>query len=126
MESTSTDIQAQIASVQAEIAAACQRENRSPDAVTLVAVSKTFPAERVALAIEAGIRHLGENRVEEAVEKMPQIAALNPTPVAWHMIGHVQSRKARYVTRGFARLHSLDSLHLAERLSRLLIDQGST
>ncbi len=126
MDTASTDLQAQIASVQATIAAACQRANRSPDAVTLVAVSKTFSAERVAQAIEAGIRHLGENRIEEAVGKMSQVAALNPMPVEWHMIGHVQSRKARYVTRGFALLHSLDSVHLAERLSRLLTEQGST
>ena len=101
MDTASTDLQEQIASVQATIAAACQRANRSPDAVTLVAVSKTFSAERVAQAIEAGIRHLGENRIEEAVDKMSQVAALNPMPVEWHMIGHLQSRKARYVTAGF-------------------------
>jgi pyridoxal phosphate enzyme (YggS family) len=126
MDTTATGLQTRIASVRAEIAAACQRAHRAPDAVTLVAVSKTFAAGQVAQAIEAGIRHLGENRVEEAVGKMSQVAALNSTPVEWHMVGHLQSRKARYMTRGFALLHSLDSVYLAERLSRLLAEQGAT
>ncbi len=125
-ESLSTEIQTRVRQVQDEIAAACGRAGRQPDTVTLVAVSKTHPAEAVVRAIEAGVRHLGENRVEEAVGKISAVAALTDTPVAWHMIGHVQTRKARYVTSGFALLHSLDSLHLAERLSRLLVEQGAT
>jgi pyridoxal phosphate enzyme (YggS family) len=125
MKQIMTDIQARVALVQAEITAACQRADRSPDSVTLVAVSKTHPAEQIAQAIEAGVRHLGENRIEEAVRKMPEVAALNDTPVVWHMIGHLQSRKARYVTAGFALFHSLDSVHLAERLSRMLVEQGA-
>jgi pyridoxal phosphate enzyme (YggS family) len=126
MENLSTDIQTRVRHVQDEIAAACARAGRQPDAVTLVAVSKTHPAEAVVQAIEVGLRHFGENRAEEAVGKMSAVAALTDTPVAWHMIGHVQTRKARYVTSGFTLLHSLDSVHLAERLNRLLVEQGAT
>jgi pyridoxal phosphate enzyme (YggS family) len=125
-ENLSTDIQTRVRHVQDEIAAACARAGRQPDAVTLVAVSKTHPAEAVVQAIEVGLRHFGENRAEEAVGKMSAVAALTDTPVAWHMIGHVQTRKARYVTSGFTLLHSLDSFHLAERLNRLLVEQGAT
>jgi pyridoxal phosphate enzyme (YggS family) len=125
-ETLSTDIQTRVRQVQDEIAAACARAGRQPDAVTLVAVSKTHPAETVVQAIEAGLRQFGENRAEEAVGKMAAVAALTDTPVVWHMIGHVQTRKARYVTSGFTLLHSLDSLHLAERLNRLLVEQGGT
>ncbi len=125
-ESLSTEIQTRVRQVQDEIAAACGRAGRRPETVTLVAVSKTHPAEAVVRAIEAGVRHLGENRVEEAVGKISAVAALTDTPVAWHMIGHVQTRKARYLTSGFTLLHSLDSLRLAERLSRLLVEHGAT
>ena len=125
-ENLSTDIQTRVQQVRDEIAAACARAGRQPDEVTLVAVSKTHPAEDVVRAIQAGLRQFGENRAEEAVGKMAAVAALTGTPVAWHMIGHVQTRKARYVTSGFTLLHSLDSLHLAERLNRLLIEQDAT
>lgn len=111
---------ARIVHVQAEIARARERAGRSPETVTLIAVSKTHPAQDVVEAAAAGLRHFGENRVEEALAKMPQVAACVETPVSWHMIGHVQSRKARYVTGGFALLHSLDSVRLAERISRAL------
>ncbi len=120
------EIQTRVRQVQDEIAAACGRAGRQPDTVTLVAVSKTHPAEAVVRAIEAGVLHFGENRVEEAVGKISAVAALTDMPVAWHMIGHVQTRKARYVTSSFALLHSLDGLHLAERLSRLLVEHGAT
>jgi pyridoxal phosphate enzyme (YggS family) len=125
-ENVSADIQTRVQQVRDEIAAACARAGRKPEDVTLVAVSKTHPAETVVQAIEAGLRHFGENRPEEAIGKIAAVAALTNTPVAWHMIGHVQSRKARYVASGFTLLHSLDSVHLAERLSRLLVEQGAT
>ncbi len=126
-----------IAAVRSEIEAACNRANRLPESVTLVAVSKTHPASAVIEAIQAGLRHFGENRVEEAVKKMPEVIELvkslpvalsddlSETPVQWHMIGHVQSRKARYAASGFALMHSLDSVRLAERLSRSVIEQVS-
>lgn len=119
-----------LAAVQAEIAAACQRAGRVPEDVALVAVSKTHPAAAVVEAARAGVRCFGENRIEEALPKMAQVAALMADltleSVQWHMIGRVQSRKARYVTGGFALLHSLDNLPLAVRLSRSLSDQGRT
>ena len=121
-----TRISARLAAVHDEIRRACVQVNRSPDNVTLVAVSKTHPAATVAAAAAAGLRHFGENRVEEVIDKMPQVASLTETPVEWHLIGHVQSRKARYVAAGgFTLLHSLDSLKLAERISRALVEQGA-
>lgn len=130
MEMPQTTLSERVAAVRREIEAACQRANRSPDSVTLVAVSKTHPASAVVDAIQAGLRHFGENRVEEAIRKMPEVAKLSAGltefPVQWHMVGHVQSRKARYVTAGFALLHSLDSVRLAERLSRLVVEQKTT
>ncbi len=112
--------------VQAEIDAACQRAGRSPDSVTLVAVSKTHTAQRVAEAVTAGLRHFGENRLEEAASKIPAVAALTGLPLFWHMIGHVQGRKVRYLSADFAMLHSLDSLKLAERISRAMTEQHQT
>jgi pyridoxal phosphate enzyme (YggS family) len=98
------------------IATAARKSGRSPDDVRLVVVTKSQPLEVVQAAIEAGVRVLGENYPEEAVTK---IQALAPqSGVEWHMIGHVQSRKARLVADHFALLHSLDSLKLARRLDR--------
>ena len=123
MEAATTGIGERVMAVRAKIAAACQRAGRSPDSVTLVAVSKTHPAPRVVEAIQAGVWHLGENRIEEALPKMAEMMKLADTLVSWHMVGHVQSRKARYLTAGFALLHSLDSVRLAERLSRHVVEQ---
>ncbi|MBI5961075.1 MAG: YggS family pyridoxal phosphate-dependent enzyme [Chloroflexi bacterium] len=121
--SSNTDIGGRVKSVLAEIAAACERAHRSPDAVTLVAVSKTHSADQVVEAIRAGVRHLGENRLEEALPKMAAVSQLDAPPANWHMIGTVQSRKARQVLDGFSLLHSLDDVKLAERLSRFLVEQ---
>lgn len=104
--------------MQAEIAGACERSGRSPDSVTLIAVSKTHAAAQVVQATEAGLQHFGENRVEEALPKIERVRQLTAAPVHWHMVGHVQSRKARYVAGEFALVHSIDSLKLAERLGR--------
>lgn len=124
MDTTSVPIAERIAEVRAEIERACFRAGRAPDSVTLVAVSKTHPPEDIATAVRAGVRQFGENRVEEALPKMAAVAGLVNEPVTWHMIGHVQSRKARHVTAGFALLHSLDSVRLAERLSRTLAERA--
>jgi pyridoxal phosphate enzyme (YggS family) len=78
-------------------------------------VSKTKPLELVKMAYELGITHFGENRVQEA---LPKIAAWNPSDVHWHMIGHLQTNKARKVIGQFDCIHSIDSLHLAETLNR--------
>ncbi|MGE5378463.1 MAG: YggS family pyridoxal phosphate-dependent enzyme [Bacteroidota bacterium] len=100
-----------------QMAEAAQRSGREPGQVRLVVVTKTQPLEIVQAAIEAGVRILGENYPEEGVTKIQSLPA--QTGVEWHMIGHVQSRKARLVADHFALLHSLDSLKLARRLDRL-------
>jgi len=96
------------------ISVAARKSNRSAESVRLVVVTKTQPLQIVQAAIEAGAKILGENYAEEAVEK---ILALKDQPtVEWHMIGHVQSRKAQLVAEYFALFHSLDSLKLAHRV----------
>jgi pyridoxal phosphate enzyme (YggS family) len=97
-----------------QIAAAARSAGRDPASVRLVTVTKTHPLETVQAAIEAGARDLGENYAEEAVEKIQAIGA--SAGVRWHMIGHVQSRKADLVAAHFDMLHSLDNLKLARRL----------
>ena len=99
-----------------QIAQAARRSNRSPDEIRLVVVTKSQPIDIVQATIEAGARILGENYPEEGVTKIQSLAG--QSGVEWHMIGHVQSRKARLVADHFALLHSLDSLSLAQRLNR--------
>jgi hypothetical protein len=99
-----------------QIAAAATAVGRLPEAVRLVVVSKSQPLEVVQAALAAGISVFGENYAEEAVEK---ITALKEAAVEWHMIGHVQSRKADMIAANFTMLHSLDSTKLAGRLDRL-------
>lgn len=117
-------IEERILEVRETIAAACARAGRDPAEVTLVAVSKTHPVESVLAAIEAGVQHFGENRVEEAVSKIPAVTQRITQPVNWHMIGHVQSRKARDVLPLFNMVHSVDSLKLAEKFSVLALGSG--
>lgn len=106
------------------IANGARQAGRSPESIRLVVVSKSQPLEVVNAAIEAGVKILGENYAEEAVEK---ITTLNSqSAVEWHMIGHVQSRKARLVAEHFALFHSLDSLKLAERIDHLASEIGRT
>lgn len=99
-----------------QISAAAWKSGRGPDEVRLVVVTKSQPLEIVQAAIEAGAHILGENYPEEGVMKIQSLPL--QTGVEWHMIGHVQSRKARLVADHFALLHSLDSLKLARRLDR--------
>ncbi|MBI5294708.1 MAG: YggS family pyridoxal phosphate-dependent enzyme [Chloroflexi bacterium] len=104
------------------IAAAARSVGRDPSSVRLVVVTKSQPREVVEAAIQAGATILGENYPEEAVEKIQSIAA--QSAVEWHMIGHVQSRKARLVPANFNLMQSLDSLKLAERLDRFAAEAG--
>ncbi|NLF01458.1 MAG: YggS family pyridoxal phosphate-dependent enzyme [Anaerolineales bacterium] len=105
--------------VRERVAEAALRARRAPDEVTIVAVSKTFPADAVVAAYQAGARHFGENRVEEGSDKIPLVAAqLGDAHPVWHMIGHVQSRKAEDVVAMFDYVHSVDRLKIAERFSR--------
>ena len=100
--------------VRARITAACTAVGRPPDAVNLLAVSKTFGPDAVAEAFAAGQRAFGENYIQEAVEKM---AALRELPIEWHCIGPVQSNKTRLVAENFQWIHTVDRLKIAQRLS---------
>ena len=108
------EIRAGLESVEARIAAACQRAGRSRESVTLVAVTKTFPADAVDAVIAAGAKHVGENRVQEARDKKPAVSS----PAQWHLIGHLQSNKAKDAVRLFDVIHTVDTLGLAEKIAR--------
>lgn len=108
------DIRANVERVRQAIARACGRAGRSPDDVLLVAVSKTVEAERIRLALAAGIAALGENRVQEAREKIETLGR----PVPWHLIGALQANKAKDAARLFDWIHSVDRVELARELSR--------
>ncbi len=101
--------------IRGRIARATARSGREPGAVTLVAVTKTVPPEAIAAALELGIADLGENRVQEAEGK---IAVLGRQAARWHLIGHLQRNKAARAVELFDRVHGVDSLELAEALSR--------
>ena len=107
----------QLTRVRERMAAACRRAGRSPDEVTLVGVSKGMPAQAVAEAHAAGLQDVGENRVQEAADKIEALAAQGVRP-RWHLVGHLQTNKAKTVTGLFAILHSVDSVRLAQALSR--------
>ena len=104
-----------------QIEKSAHKSNRDPQGIRLVVVTKSQPIEVAQAAIEAGITILGENYPEEGVMKIQSLAA--QSGVEWHMIGHVQSRKARLVADHFALLHSLDSLKLAQRLDRFAAER---
>ena len=99
-----------------------QKAGRNPDSVRLVVVTKTHPLERIQAALEVGILDFGENYPEEAVEKIDSIGSV--AGLNWHMIGHIQSRKADLVAKNFSLVHSLDSYKLAERLNRFANEKG--
>lgn len=106
-----------IAQVRQRIAAACDRAGRVPDNVTLVGVSKGFPAEAAVQAIEADLEDLGENRVQEAAGKIDALSILGYRP-RWHLVGHLQTNKAKTAAALFAIIQSVDSVRLAQELSR--------
>ncbi|CAM3043684.1 YggS family pyridoxal phosphate-dependent enzyme [Saccharomonospora xinjiangensis] len=114
--------------VTGRIAAACRRAGRSPDEVRLIAVTKTFPASDAVVLTDLGVRDLGENRDQEASAKAAEVAALRPeADVRWHMVGRLQRNKARSVARWAAEVQSVDSLRLADALTkgvRAALDAG--
>jgi pyridoxal phosphate enzyme (YggS family) len=107
------------AAVQARIDAACARAARDPGTVQLVAISKTVPLEVLLAAPAAGLHVLGENRVQEAADKVPGLPA-----VEWHLVGHLQGNKAGRAIELFSVIQSVDSVALAERLARLAAERG--
>lgn len=114
-------ISANIDRVRAGIAAACARSGRRPEEVTLIAVTKTFPAERVREAIRAGIVDIGENYVQELLPKHDALAA---EPVRWHFIGHLQSNKVKYIAPWVTMVHAVDNRPLAGELDRRAAQAG--
>lgn len=120
-ETLVSPIRARIEQTQERIVRAAQSVGRNPADIRLVVVTKTQPVEKVRAAIQAGAQFLGENYAEEAVEKIKEIGV---GQAEWHMIGHVQSRKAELVAGHFDLMHSLDSLKLASRLNRFCAESG--
>lgn len=108
-------LEANFRSVQERIKAAARRAGRDPAEITLVAVTKTQSPAEIQAAYDLGLRHFGENRVEEAEAKVGHL----PKAITWHMIGHIQSRKAKRVVPLFELVHSVDGVKLARRLDRL-------
>jgi PLP dependent protein len=108
-----------VAAVRERIRRAAARAGRSPDDVVLVAVTKTHPPEVVREAFAAGLRDFGENRVQEAEGKVLALADLRAAGIRWHLVGHLQSNKARKAVPLFDLVHSLDDADLGRRLDRL-------
>lgn len=113
---------ARFADVQVRIAAAATRAGRSPSEITLIAISKTHPASLIRRLIDLGATDLGENRVQEAEGKIPDVGR---TKARWHLVGHLQANKARRAMNLFDVIHSLDSVDLARRLDRLCGETGA-
>lgn len=115
------EIRDRLTRVRARIARAAERAGRSAADITLIAVSKTFDAEAVQGAVDAGALDLGENRVQEAAAK---VSAVSGTGLRWHLIGHLQSNKARQAASMFSVIHTIDSRELVGRLNRVAGDLG--
>ncbi len=113
------EIGANVARVRARIAEAALRSGRRPESVVLVGVTKTVGIDRIREVVACGVRVLGENRVQEARTKVPEVPG-----VAWHLIGSLQRNKVRDAVRWFEVIHSVDSLSLAEEISRRSAERG--
>jgi len=109
-----------IQSVEERIQAACARAGRSRDEVTLICVTKTMPVEDLRQAYDAGQRSFGENRVQEINDKFPQL----PSDIKWHMIGHLQRNKVKYLMDKAVMIHSVDSAALAQAISKEAVKAG--
>lgn len=116
-------IAANLTAIRDRIAAAAHAAGRDPASVRLLAVSKTFGADAVREAYAAGQRDFGENKVQEALQKRERTAELE---IRWHLIGHLQSNKARRAAAAFAAIHSIDSVGLLQRVDAAAAEQGST
>ena len=116
-------IAVRLAGIRARIDAAARSAGRDPASVRLVAVSKTFPIDAVRAAYDAGQRDFGENRVQEALQK---IAGSTDLSIRWHLLGHLQTNKARKAAPSFAMIQSVDSVELLEKLERGAAEAGHT
>lgn len=107
-------IRENLADVREKLRISCEKANRSANEVTLIAVSKTKPISMLKEAYACGVRDFGENKVQELVEKIPAM----PDDIRWHMIGHLQRNKVKYIVDKVYMIHSVDSLRLAEEISK--------
>lgn len=106
-----------IIQIKRRIERSCQKVSRSPDEITLIAVTKTVGIDAINDALGSSIEHFGENRVQEAEQKIEQIGA----KATWHLIGHLQTNKVKKALQLFDMIHSVDSLHLAEEINKRAI-----
>src|SRR5438309_5298449 len=120
------DFKRRLDAVQARIERAQRRAGRDPGGVTLVAVSKSVPVERLREAAACGCRVFGESRVQEALAKMEALGARGPDKIGWHLIGPLQTNKIKAAVGRFALLHAVDRLEVAERLDRAAKERGLT
>lgn len=123
MSSPAHDIATRLAAVRARLARAAERARRSPNDIRLIAVSKTFPVDAVRAAFDAGQIDFGENKVQDGLQKIEQTRDL---PLRWHLIGHVQSNKAKKAAQAFVFVHAVDSVDLLQRLDRAAVESGAT
>ena len=114
-------IKENLALVQENIKKACERAGRDPQEVTLITVSKTNPVVRLKEAMDCGVTIFGENKVQEMLEKQEEL----PDTLQWHMIGHLQRNKVKYIMGKVALIHSVDSLRLAEEINKEAAKQGT-
>jgi pyridoxal phosphate enzyme (YggS family) len=122
---TRAELIGRLASINDRIAAACARSGRDASEVSLLGVSKTVAPELIKVAIEEGLLLVGENRVQEAAGKIFELKEItSPYNVEWHLIGHLQSNKARRAVELFDVIQTIDSLRLAERLDNLVGESG--
>jgi pyridoxal phosphate enzyme (YggS family) len=105
-----------IREIERRVAAAAERAGRSPSGITMIGVTKTVDSQVIQQAFQAGMRHFGESRIQEAEEKISQLTGLQPRP-AWHMVGHLQTNKVKTAVEMFDIIHSVDSIRLAEAIS---------
>jgi PLP dependent protein len=116
-------IASNLADIRARVASAAQAAGRDPSSVRLIAVSKTFPIDAVREAYAAGQREFGENRVQEGLQKIDGSADLS---IRWHLLGHLQTNKARKAASAFAMIQSVDSVELLNKLDRGAVEDGRT
>jgi pyridoxal phosphate enzyme (YggS family) len=116
-------VRSNLQSVRSRIDAAARRAGRDPSDIRLIAVSKTFSADHVRAAWDAGQRDFGENKVQEALQKIGETSDIE---IRWHLIGHLQSNKAKKAAGAFACIHSVDSVELLQKLDAAAADQGAS
>lgn len=116
-----TDIAGRVAAVEEQIERACAKAGRRREEITLIAVSKTVDAARVNAALDAGVRFLGENRVQELLQKKP---LLHLGDAQMHLIGHLQTNKVKQIVGQVSLIQSVDSLHVAEAIERVSAERG--